>query len=97
MEKTKTTTKTKTTKKKATKPVKSDKRNFRDNAITHVVIHFGGTNGFARAIEQAPNTVQYWIEAGRIPDVHAKKVVAAMKARCGEVVRAATVGEVLRP
>jgi len=94
MEKTKTKT---TTKKKATKPVKSDKRNFRDNAITHVAIHFGGINGLARAIEEAPNTVQYWIEAGRIPEAHAKKIVAAMKARCGEVVRAATVGEVLRP
>lgn len=92
------TTTTKTTKKKNTaKKVKSDKRNFRDNAITHVVIHFGGTNSFARAIGEPPNTVQYWIESGQIPNNRAKKVAAAMRSRCGEVVRAAVAGEVLAP
>jgi len=93
----KTTTKTKTKTKAKTKKVKSDKRNFRDNAITHVVIHFGGTNAFARAIDEPPNTVQYWIESGQLPDDRARKIVAAMKTRCAEVVRAAIAGEVLSP
>lgn len=74
---------------------KTEKRNFKELATTHIVAHFGGVNALARAIEAPANTVQYWIEQGRFPEDAANKILKAMKARCQEVVRLACIGETI--
>lgn len=81
---------------KTTEP-KTEKRNFKELATTHVVAHFGGVNALARAIEAPANTVQYWIDQGRFPDDVAKKLLKAMRDRCSEVIRLACIGETIRP
>jgi hypothetical protein len=80
-------------KKTKTKP---KQRNFRKLATNHVIEHFGGISGTARALGMAPQTVHYWIEIGRIPEEHAKPVAAAMRSSCADIVRLATEGNTLR-
>ena len=81
-------------KKKTTKK-KIERRNFKELAVAHVIQHFGGVNATARAIETSANTVQYWVESGRIPESSHRKLLGAMRARCPEVLRLAALGEVM--
>lgn len=83
--------KTTTKKTSATK-----KRNFREFAVSHIVQQFGSIRAFARAIGEPNNTVQYWVETGRIPEEASEKVGNAMKARIPEILRLAALGEVMR-
>lgn len=84
-------------KKTATKKTSTtEKRNFREFALSHIVQQFGSIRAFARAIDEPNNTVQYWVETGRIPEESAEKIGNAMKARVPEILRLATLGEVMR-